>query len=77
MHIIRLNSFTFLHISHFSYLSLFKKTVLLSQAISSLKGREDTFEKIEEAIDFVNERLPSDDSHVVSVVRFFLTIYCL
>ncbi|KAL0414704.1 UNVERIFIED_CONTAM: protein ALWAYS EARLY 3 [Sesamum radiatum] len=34
------------------------------QAISSLKSREDTFEKIEEAIDYVNDRLPSDDSCV-------------
>ncbi|XP_020552958.1 protein ALWAYS EARLY 3-like [Sesamum indicum] len=32
------------------------------QAISSLKSREDTIEKIEEAIDYVNDRLPSDDS---------------
>ncbi|KAG8372968.1 hypothetical protein BUALT_Bualt12G0122200 [Buddleja alternifolia] len=32
------------------------------QAMSSLKGREDTVEKIEEAIDYVNDRLPSDDS---------------
>ncbi|XP_047978072.1 protein ALWAYS EARLY 3-like [Salvia hispanica] len=32
------------------------------QAISSLKNRDDTVEKIEEAIDYVNERLPSDDS---------------
>nr|XP_027075043.1 protein ALWAYS EARLY 3-like [Coffea arabica] len=34
------------------------------QAMSSLKGRENTFEKIEEAIDYVNEQLPSDDSSV-------------
>ncbi|XP_057806018.1 protein ALWAYS EARLY 3-like isoform X2 [Salvia miltiorrhiza] len=32
------------------------------QAMSSLKCREDTTEKIEEAIDYVNDRLPSDDS---------------
>ncbi|KAL3812853.1 hypothetical protein ACJIZ3_014121 [Penstemon smallii] len=32
------------------------------QAISTLKGREDSFDKIEEAIDYVNDRLPSDDS---------------
>ncbi|KAL0388759.1 UNVERIFIED_CONTAM: protein ALWAYS EARLY 3 [Sesamum radiatum] len=32
------------------------------QAISSLKSQEDTIEKIEEAIDYVNDRLPSDDS---------------
>ncbi|KAL8524983.1 hypothetical protein ACS0TY_014569 [Phlomoides rotata] len=32
------------------------------QAISSLKNREGTIEKIEEAIDYVNDRLPSDDS---------------
>ncbi|KAL2506685.1 Protein ALWAYS EARLY 3 [Abeliophyllum distichum] len=32
------------------------------QAISSLKGREDSMEKIEEAIDYVNDRLPLDDS---------------
>ncbi|CAI9776866.1 unnamed protein product [Fraxinus pennsylvanica] len=32
------------------------------QAISSLKGREDGMEKIEEAIDYVNDRLPLDDS---------------
>ncbi|KAH6832949.1 DNA binding protein [Perilla frutescens var. hirtella] len=32
------------------------------QAMSSLKGREDTIEKIEEAIDYVNDRLPSDES---------------
>ncbi|KAI3459287.1 hypothetical protein Pfo_015950 [Paulownia fortunei] len=32
------------------------------QAMSSLKGREDTIEKIEEAIDYVNDQLPSDDS---------------
>ncbi|XP_042050498.1 protein ALWAYS EARLY 3-like isoform X2 [Salvia splendens] len=32
------------------------------QAISSLKNMEDTMEKIEEAIDYVNDRLPSDDS---------------
>lgn len=36
--------------------------------MSSLKGREDTIEKIEEAIDYVNDRLPSDDSSV-PVVR--------
>ncbi|KAL3519017.1 hypothetical protein ACH5RR_021606 [Cinchona calisaya] len=34
------------------------------QAMSSLKGRENTFEKIEEAIDYVNEKLPLDDSSV-------------
>lgn len=34
------------------------------QAISSLKSREGTIEKIEEAIDYVNDRLPSDDSSV-------------
>ncbi|CDP13077.1 unnamed protein product [Coffea canephora] len=33
-------------------------------AVSSLKGRKNTFEKIEEAIDYVNEQLPSDDSSV-------------
>ncbi|KAL1548484.1 protein ALWAYS EARLY 3-like isoform X2 [Salvia divinorum] len=32
------------------------------QAISSLKNREDTMEKIEEAIDYVNDQLPSDNS---------------
>ncbi|CAA3020975.1 ALWAYS EARLY 3-like [Olea europaea subsp. europaea] len=32
------------------------------QAISSLKGREDGMEKIEEAIDYVNDRLLLDDS---------------
>ncbi|KAK6130488.1 hypothetical protein DH2020_035746 [Rehmannia glutinosa] len=32
------------------------------QAITSLKSREDTIEKIEEAIDYVNDQLPSDDS---------------
>ncbi|XP_042020468.1 protein ALWAYS EARLY 3-like [Salvia splendens] len=32
------------------------------QAVSSLKCREGTMEKIEEAIDYVNDRLPSDDS---------------
>ncbi|PIN18023.1 Retinoblastoma pathway protein LIN-9/chromatin-associated protein Aly [Handroanthus impetiginosus] len=32
------------------------------QAMSSLKSREDIIEKIEEAIDYVNDRLPSDDS---------------
>ncbi|KAL1543106.1 protein ALWAYS EARLY 3-like isoform X2 [Salvia divinorum] len=32
------------------------------QAISSLKNRDDTMEKIEEAVDYVNDRLPSDDS---------------
>ncbi|CAI9762702.1 unnamed protein product [Fraxinus pennsylvanica] len=31
------------------------------QAISSLKGREDSMEKIEEAIDYVNDKLPLDD----------------
>ena len=35
--------------------------------MSSLKGRENTFEKIEEAIDYVNEQLPSDDSSVPAV----------
>ncbi|KAK6130513.1 hypothetical protein DH2020_035741 [Rehmannia glutinosa] len=34
----------------------------LSSAITSLKSREDTIEKIEEAIDYVNDQLPSDDS---------------
>ncbi|KAI3469413.1 hypothetical protein Pfo_026076 [Paulownia fortunei] len=34
------------------------------QAISSLRSREDTIEKIEEAIDYVNDQLPSDDSCV-------------
>ncbi|KAK6146164.1 hypothetical protein DH2020_020033 [Rehmannia glutinosa] len=32
------------------------------QAMSSLKGSEDTTEKIEEAIDYVSDRLPLDDS---------------
>ncbi|KAL0368247.1 UNVERIFIED_CONTAM: protein ALWAYS EARLY 3 [Sesamum calycinum] len=32
------------------------------QAMSSLKSREHTIEKIEEAIDYVNDQLPSDDS---------------
>lgn len=36
--------------------------------MSSLKGREDTIEKIEEVIDYVNNRLPSDDSSL-QVVR--------
>ncbi|XP_051127509.1 protein ALWAYS EARLY 3-like [Andrographis paniculata] len=34
------------------------------QAISSLKTREDTIEKIEEAIDYVNDQLPSDNACV-------------
>lgn len=34
------------------------------QAKSSLKCRENTFEKIEEAIDYVNEQLPIDDACV-------------
>lgn len=34
----------------------------LFKAISSLKGREDGMEKIEEAIDYVNDRLLLDDS---------------
>ncbi|KAL1539095.1 protein ALWAYS EARLY 3-like [Salvia divinorum] len=34
------------------------------QAVSSLKCREGTIEKIEEAIDYVNDRLPSDDSSI-------------
>ncbi|KAG8369996.1 hypothetical protein BUALT_Bualt14G0071700 [Buddleja alternifolia] len=32
------------------------------QAISSIKDRGDTIDKIEEAIDYVNDQLPSDDS---------------
>lgn len=38
------------------------------QAISSLRSREDTIEKTEEAIDYVNDRLPSDDC--IPVVSF-------
>lgn len=38
--------------------------------MSSLECREDTTEKIEEAIDYVNDRLPSDDSST-PLVRIF------
>ncbi|XP_011071459.1 protein ALWAYS EARLY 3 [Sesamum indicum] len=37
------------------------------QAMSSLKSREHTIEKIEEAIDYVNDQLPSDDSSTAVV----------
>ncbi|XP_063939454.1 protein ALWAYS EARLY 3-like isoform X3 [Daucus carota subsp. sativus] len=36
------------------------------QAFSSMKGGENTLEKIEEAIDYVYGQLPSDDSYVLS-----------
>ncbi|KAL6535373.1 hypothetical protein OROMI_026747 [Orobanche minor] len=34
------------------------------QAMSSFKGKDDTIENVEEAIDYVNERLPYDDSSI-------------
>ncbi|XP_073277623.1 protein ALWAYS EARLY 3-like [Primulina huaijiensis] len=36
------------------------------QALSSLQVKEDSFEKIEEAIDYVNDHLPSDESCISS-----------
>lgn len=38
--------------------------------MSSLKCSENTTEKIEEAIDYVNDRLPSDDSNLPMVSIF-------
>lgn len=45
--------------------------------MSSLKCSENTTEKIEEAIDYVNDRLPSDDSNlpVVSIFRLKYTAH--
>lgn len=36
----------------------------------SYTGRDNTTEKIEEAIDYVNDRIPLDDS-CMPIVRFF------
>lgn len=46
---------------------IYENLVIFLQAISSLRSREDTIEKIEDAIDFVNDHLPSDDSSIRAV----------
>lgn len=43
--------------------------------MSSLKSREDTIEKLEEAVDYVNDRLPNGVSSVAAVRSSPSTIY--